>query len=359
MTSEFNSNIKLSVFGESHSEYIGCKIEGIPAGENIDFDFILKQMARRAPGNDKTATPRKEKDFPEVLSGIINGVTDGNAIEMRIYNTNTRSGDYLGINVTPRPSHADFPATVKYGDKFDYRGGGHFSGRLTAPIVFAGAVAKQILARKGIIIGAHIASIGAANDDCFDKVNVSKELLEELQTSRFAIINKERETVLRNEVEKARLDCNSIGGTIECAVTGVPTGFGDTMFTSLESRISSMIFAVPAVKGIEFGRGFALSQMYGSEANDPYRIVNGEIKTVTNNNGGILGGLATGMPIVFKVAVKPTPSIGKEQKTVNLKTMTNDTISVHGRHDPCIVPRAVPVIESACALALLDAFLEE
>ena len=359
MVSNFSSRIGLSVFGESHSEYIGCVLSGIPAGEKIDFEKILTQMARRAPGNDKTATPRKEKDFPNIISGIENGITTGEPIEMRIYNTNTRSTDYQGINVTPRPSHADYPATVKYGDDFDYRGGGHFSGRLTAPMVFAGAVARQILERRSVIIGAHIASIGLESDEAFDKENLNRETLKRLSTEKFALINPECESALRSEVEKARMALDSVGGTIECAVLGVEAGTGEPMFASLESKISSLIFAVPAVKGIEFGLGFKLAQMNASSANDPYRIKDGRVVTESNNNGGILGGLATGMPIVFRTAIKPTPSIAKEQDTVNLDTMTNDKITIRGRHDPCIVPRAVPVIESVTALAILDAYLEK
>lgn len=354
MSSEFGKNIKLSVFGESHGEAIGCVIDALPGGVSLDMDAIYKDMARRAPGKDKTSTPRLEKDIPHILSGVLDGVTTGAPLAMIIENTNTKSGDYSNLLTVPRPSHSDYPAYVKYGGNNDIRGGGHFSGRLTAPIVFAGAVAKQILAQKGITVGAHIAQIGSAKDDMFDKNNISKELLEKLSSCAFSVINSDAEDKMRAVVEEARMAQDSVGGIIECAVTGVPVGVGANMFSTVEGHLSSILFGVPAVKGVQFGTGFDFAEMYGSQANDTYGIDNGEVVLNSNNNGGVLGGMTNGAPIVLSVVIKPTPSISQPQRSVNLQTMQEEELVIKGRHDPCIVPRAVPVIEAAVAFGLLD-----
>ena len=354
MSSEFGNKIKLSIFGESHGEAIGCVIDSIPAGVKLDMEKIYFDMARRAPGKDKTATPRLEKDIPHILSGVLNGVTTGAPLAMIIENTNTKSGDYSNLLSVPRPSHSDYPAYVKYHGNNDIRGGGHFSGRLTAPLVFAGAFAKLILAQKGITVGAHILSINGVLDDSFDKANVSEKELLAVSSKAFCVINDEIEDKMRASVEKARLDGDSVGGVIECAVVGVPVGIGANIFSTVEGHISSALFGVPAVKGVEFGAGFDFAKMTGYEANDTYSISNGNVKIDKNNNGGVLGGMTTGAPIIVRAVVKPTPSISKAQKSVNLQKMTEEELVIHGRHDPCIVPRAVPVVESAVAFALLD-----
>lgn len=354
MSSEFGKNIKLSIFGESHGEAIGCVIDGLPSGISLDMDKVYMDMSRRAPGKDKTATPRLEKDIPHILSGVVDNVTTGAPLAMIIENTNTKSGDYSNLMTVPRPSHSDYPAYVKYGGKNDIRGGGHFSGRLTAPLVFAGAVAKQILEKKGIKIGAHIAQIGTARDSMFDKNNISAHLLERLSNSSFSLIDAHAQREMREVVETARLKQDSVGGMIECAAVGVPVGIGANIFSTVESHLSSILFGIPAVKGVQFGAGFDFAGMTGSEANDAYIIRDGNVALDSNNNGGVLGGMTDGAPIVLSVVVKPTPSISREQKSVNLQTMREEKLIIKGRHDPCIVPRAVPVVEAAVAFGLLD-----
>ena len=354
MSSEFGEKIKISIFGESHGEAIGCVIDGLPSGVKLDIDEIYADMSRRAPGNDKFATPRLEKDIPHILSGVLDNTTTGAPLAMVIENTNTRSGDYSNLMTLPRPSHSDYPAYVKYNGFNDVRGGGHFSGRLTAPLVFAGAVAKQILKTKGVFIGAHIAQVGNVCDTPFDKNNIERSLLDKLTASKFSVIDDSVEDKMRAEIEDARMAQDSVGGIIECAVIGVPTGVGGNMFSTVESRLSSILFGVPAVKGVEFGDGFAFASMRGSQANDPYCVKDGKVAVKTNRNGGILGGITTGAPIVFRTAIKPTASISQPQQSVNLQTMEEETLVIKGRHDPCIVPRAVPVIEAAAAVGLLD-----
>lgn len=352
--STYGKKIKLTVFGESHGEAIGAVIDGVPAGFKIDMDRVLIQMSRRAPGKDKTATPRVEKDYPEIKSGILNGITTGAPIACVIENTNTKSSDYSNLLEKPRPGHSDYTAYVKYGGNNDIRGGGHFSGRLTAPIVFAGAVLRQILEEKGIKIAAHINSIADVNDERFNPLNIDENLISVLNNSRFPLINKDKEEKMREAVEKARLDGDSVGGIIECAVTGMPAGAGGPLFDGIEGEISKAVFAIPAVKGVEFGAGFTSATLRGSENNDAFEYFGDKVVTKSNNCGGILGGISNGMPIIFRTAVKPTPSISKQQDTVNLKTGENSTLSVKGRHDPCIVPRAVPVIEAAAAIAVFN-----
>lgn len=354
MSSTFGEKVKISVFGESHGNGIGVVIDGLPPGVEIDFDKVLSQMARRAPGKDKTATPRKEKDLPRVLSGMLENRLTGAPLCAVIENTNTRSADYSNLLTNPRPGHSDYAAFVKYGGANDIRGGGHFSGRLTAPIVFAGAVCRQILEQKGIKIAAHIQSIGGVSDEKFNPVNIDGSLINRLNSSSFALIDESREKAMRAEVEQARLELDSVGGVIECAVTGVKPGLGEPMFDGVEGVIAKAVFGVPAVKGIEFGAGFEAAAMKGSQNNDCFRIENGKVVTETNNCGGILGGITNGMPLIFRAAIKPTPSIAQKQKTVNLQTMQNSDIEIKGRHDPCIVPRAVPVIEAVAAVALMN-----
>ena len=355
MSSTWGNNIKLSIFGGSHTGAIGVVLDNLPPNEKIDLDAVRVQMARRAPGKDKTATTRVEADEPEILSGLLNGVTTGAPLAAIIHNTNMRPKDYSDLKIHPRPGHADYTAAVRYDGANDIRGGGHFSGRLTACLVFAGAVCRQILARPGITIGAHALQIGTAKDAPFDPVHISAADLDSLNTRFFSVQTAAAETAMRAEIEAARLDADSLGGIIECAAVGVPAGIGSPMFGGIENVFSSILYGIPAVKGVEFGAGFSVAGMRGSENNDPfYYDETGCVKTETNHAGGILGGITTGMPILFRIAVKPTPSIGKAQKTVDLSTKQNDTLTITGRHDPCIVPRAIPVAEAAAAIALMD-----
>ena len=354
MSSTYGDKIKISVFGESHGNGIGVVIDGLPAGVKIDMDRVLIQMSRRAPGKDRTATPRLEKDLPKVLSGMLGDTLTGAPLCAVIENTNTKSGDYSNLLACPRPGHSDYTAFVKYNASNDIRGGGHFSGRLTAPIVFAGAICRQILENKGIKIAAHINSIGTVNDTAFNPVSIEDELITKLNNSTFALIDGSVEEAMREQVEDARMNLDSIGGTIECAVTGIDAGIGEPMFEGVEGVIAKAVFGVPAIKGIEFGKGFELAQMRGSQSNDPFRYENGNVVTETNNCGGILGGITNGMPVIFRAAVKPTPSISQKQRTVDLQKKENAELEIHGRHDPCIVPRAVPVIEAVTAIAIIN-----
>ncbi|MBQ1388694.1 MAG: chorismate synthase [Clostridia bacterium] len=355
MGSVFGNNIKLSIFGESHGSGIGVVIDGLPAGEKIDLDEIDRQMQRRAPGSDKTATPRKEADKPEIISGLLNSTTTGAPLCAIIRNTNTRSGDYSNLMNTPRPGHSDYAAYVRYGGFNDVRGGGHFSGRLTANLVFAGAVFRQILQRKGISIAAHIYSIGNINDTPFESTGITAELCERLNGEKFALVDQTNEDAMRAEVERARMQGDSIGGVVECIVQGLPAGIGEPMFGGVENIIAAAVFGVPAVKGIEFGSGFAGAKSMGSQNNDEfYYDDDGNVKTRTNNHGGALGGITSGMPIIFRAAIKPTPSISKKQNTVDLGAHCNAGLVIKGRHDPCIVPRAVSVIEAAAAAAVIN-----
>lgn len=354
MSSVIGDKIKLSIFGESHGEAIGCVIDGLPAGIKIDMNAVYKDMQRRTPGKDKTATPRLEKDIPHILSGMLDNVTTGAPLAMVIENTNTKSGDYSNLMTVPRPGHSDYPAYVKYGGNNDIRGGGHFSGRLTAPLVFAGSVAKQILSQMGVTIGAHIKQIGSVCDAVSDLNKTDKSLLDTLSSSTFSLIDETKEQAMRDEIEKARLSLDSVGGIIECFAVGLPVGLGGNMFDTVEGKLASILFGVPAVKGVEFGIGFGFADKRASEVNDQYEIKNGRVATLSNNNGGVLGGMTDGAPLSVSVVIKPTPSIAKKQKSVNLLTMENAELEIHGRHDPCIVVRAVPVIECAVALGLLD-----
>lgn len=354
MSGMWGSKIKLSIFGESHGNAIGITIDGLPAGFSIDMDKIMMEMARRAPGKSLLSTPRKESDIPEILSGYFEGKTTGTPLCAIIRNSNTKSKDYSKLKDVMRPGHADYTGAVRYKGFNDYRGGGHFSGRITAPLVFAGAICKQILEVKGIIVSAHINSIGKIKDCSFLESDISDELLNSFKEKELPLINTKLEDEMRQEILSARSSGDSIGGTIECAILGVSPGIGDPFFDSVESTLAHLMFSVPAVKGIEFGKGFDISKMRGLEANDEYYLENGNIKTKTNNNGGILGGITNGMPIIFNVAIKPTASIFKEQNTVNIVTMEETTLCIEGRHDPCIVQRALPVIEAVAAIGITE-----
>ena len=355
MSSTYGEKLNLSVFGQSHGPAIGMILDGIPAGLPVDFDALQAFLERRAPGRDSYSTARIEADIPEFLSGIIDGYTCGAPIAAIIHNANTRSGDYANLKDCPRPGHADFPAQMKYKGFQDVAGGGHFSGRLTAPVCIAGGLCKQWLERIGIRIGAHIHSIADVYDDVFDWVSPNLDAVGNI----FPTINVETGEKMQAVIAEAKADGDSVGGVIECVVTGIPAGLGAPMFGGIESKLAQMIYGIPAVKGLEFGSGFAGSRLRGSQNNDPYCVVDGKVETTTNNAGGILGGITTGMPIVFKAAVKPTPSIAKQQQSVSLEKMENQMLNVQGRHDPCIVPRAVPVIEAAAAIAIFDICLLE
>lgn len=354
MSSTFGKNLKISVFGESHGPAIGVVIDGLPPGQHINLSDVLLHLSRRAPGNDITATPRKESDIPEILSGLLNGTTTGAPLTAIIKNTNTKSVDYNNLKSNPRPGHADYTAAIKYKSFNDIRGGGHFSGRLTACMVFAGSICRQILKNYGIDIAAHIYSISSIYDQPLNPLHVDSSLISRLNKSNFPLVDTNKEPIMRNEILSAKQDGDSVGGIIECLAQGIPPGIGSPMFDSVESKLSSIMFAIPAVKAIEFGLGFESSRIRGSQNNDQFFYDSGSVKTKSNNCGGILGGLSSGMPIIFRVAVKPTPSISLPQDSVNLNDRSNTKLQIKGRHDPCIVPRAVPVVESACAVALLD-----
>lgn len=353
----WGNKLKLGIFGESHGPAIGAVLEGLPAGEEIDLRQVQKQMSRRAPGHDLSATPRKESDEPEILSGLLEGRTTGAPLCAMIRNTNTHSSDYDLLKKIPRPGHADYPASVRYNGCNDVRGGGRFSGRMTAPLVFAGAVCRQILARRGVTIGAHVFSVHGAEDEPFDAVNIPVSLLEDLSSRYFPTIDRGAEEAMRAQIESARRSLDSVGGVAECAAVGLPAGAGGPLSEGVESSLSSLLFAIPACKGVEFGAGFRTAKMLGSENNDPFYYDGDTVKTRTNRAGGILGGITTGMPLVFRAAFKPTPSIGLEQDSVDLCLRRNAKLAVQGRHDPCIVPRAVPAVEAAAAVALLDLLL--
>ncbi len=356
MSSEFGKNLTVSIFGQSHGEAIGVVINGLPSGEKIDFVRLQEFLDRRKGGKNAFSTKRSEADVPEFLSGIENGVTCGMPLAAIIRNADKRSADYGEILDKPRPAHADLTAYIKWNGKADMRGGGHFSGRLTAPLCIAGGIAKQILERKGIYVGAHIDEIYGISDTHFPK-EPDNALFEEISNKEFPVIDDNAGEKMKEAISDAARDLDSVGGIVECMVIGTPAGLGDPMFSGMENKLSSALFGIPAVKGIEFGRGFDSARIRGSENNDPYGIADGKIKPLTNNAGGILGGITTGEPIRLRVAFKPTPSIAKEQKTVSLSKMEETTLCIKGRHDPCIVPRALPVVEAVAAIVMLDTLI--
>ena len=359
MRANFGEHFRLTIFGESHGPAIGMVVDGIPAGFPIDEDAIARDMARRAPGRDPTATARREADAVRIVSGVLDGHATGAPLCGIIENTNTRSGDYTQLQTKMRPGHADYAGRIKYGGFNDPRGGGHFSGRLTAPLVFAGSIARQLLAAQGIEIAAHIAAIGGVQDARLDPVHVDAHMLRALRDRRFPLLDPAQEVPMREAVEAARMRQDSVGGVIECAAVGVRAGIGSPYFGSVESVTSQLLFSVPAVKAVEFGDGMALSGMTGSEANDGMTFEDGRVVALTNHNGGITGGITNGMPILLRAAIKPTPSIAREQHTVDLATGADTTLAITGRHDPCIVPRAVVVIESILAIALRELMADD
>lgn len=352
MSSTWKNNIEITIFGESHGKAIGVVLGNLPSGVKIDLDEVASEMKRRAPGQNKMSTPRKEADNVEIMSGLQNNVTTGAPLCGMIYNSDQHSKDYSLLKEKMRPGHSDYPAFVKYKGYNDVRGGGHFSGRITASLVFAGAIAKQILAKKGIYIGGHILSIKDNYDEYFD-MRLSKDTLSYLNVQKYPVLNQDIYEQFIEIIDNARMNQDSVGGKVECAIIGLKPGLGEPFFDSIESHLSSLLFSIPAVKSVAFGND-KISEMYGSEANDCYYFDSDIVKTKTNNNGGITGGISNGMPIVFNVGIKPTPSISKLQETIDIKNHLNTTLEVHGRHDPCIVFRAVVVVEAVAALTILD-----
>ena len=351
-SSIFNGRkLKVEIFGASHSSEIGVIVNGFKK-EKVCLRKLQKFVDRRKAKNTCYSTKRLEQDKIIIESGRTNGILSGE-FKAVIKNTNQNSKDYSNLIVTPRPSHADFVAWQKYGKKFDYRGGGKFSGRLTAPMCIAGGLCKQILEKKGITINAYISQIGLVKGVSYKDADIEKIDFNNLDKD-FPLLDDGKKEKMLEVIENARANLDSVGGVIECVIKGVPVGAGEYMFDSLESVISHLAFAVPAVKGIEFGSGFDLASMYGSQANDSFYYDGDKVKTKTNNNGGVNGGMANGMPITFRVVVKPTPSIAKEQETINMQTKQNAKLKIEGRHDACIVPRAVPVIEAISAIAIYD-----
>ncbi len=357
MSSTYGEMLKLSIFGQSHGPAIGMTMDGIPAGLPVNTEALQTFLNRRAPGLKAYTTPRKEADTPEFLSGIVDGFTCGAPIAAMIRNTNTRSGDYAELKDCPRPGHADYPAQVKYKGYQDVGGGGHFSGRLTAPLCIAGGLCKQWLERKGIRISAHIFAIAGVADEPLQLDQIHPDL--DAINKDFPVLNLDAGEKMQEAIAEAHNKGDSVGGIIECFITGLPAGLGGPMFGGVEGKLAQIIYGIPAVKGLEFGSGFAGSDLSGSINNDAYTVKDGKVQTVTNHAGGILGGITTGMPVIFRTAIKPTPSIAKMQQSVNLAELKEQSLTVQGRHDPCIVPRAVPVIEAAAAIAIFDICLSE
>lgn len=357
MSSEFGHILKVSVFGQSHGTAIGVVIDGLPAGEPIDPDALNAFLDRRRPGKDGLSTPRKETDIPTFLSGVEDGKTCGAPLCAVIRNSDQHSSDYSELRDNPRPSHADYTAFVKWHGQADMRGGGHFSGRLTAPLCVAGGIAKQILARRGIFVGAHLLSVGEETEAPFP-LYPTAEQFDAIAAKPFPVLDDEAGRRMQAVIQAARQDGDSVGGVIECAAIGLPAGLGDPMFDGVENRLAAALFGIPAVKGLEFGAGFDSTRLRGSVNNDPFTVENGTVRTTRNRAGGILGGITTGMPLTLRLAMKPTPSISIPQQTVQLSAMENTTLQIKGRHDPCIAHRAVPVAEAVTATVLLDLLLE-
>jgi len=363
LLSSFGQTVKVSVFGGSHEPAIGVTIEGLPKGQKIDMDRLQRFLARRAPGNNAFSTDRKEPDIAIVKAGLHGGVTFGPPVTIIIENKDTNPSDYRTLKNIPRPSHADYTARLKYGDQLNMSGGGPFSGRMTAPLCIAGAIAIQVLESHGIKIGAHIFSIADIKDEPFDAVHISKEQLKRLERDPFPVISENAGLAMQEAILVSRETGDSLGGVVECCAIGVPAGIGGPMYDGVESALSTVFFGIPAVKGVEFGAGFQSTRLKGSENNDAFYFDGEEesriVKTKTNNHGGILGGITSGMPIIARLAFKPTPSISLEQDSVDLETGQNTKLVITGRHDPCVVPRAVPVVEAAMAIGLLDLILSD
>ena len=357
MSSEFGKLIKISVFGQSHGRAIGVVIDGLPAGEAVDLTELQAFLDRRKPGKSPLSTARKEADAPTFLSGLENGQTCGAPLCAIMENSDQHSGDYAGLTDTPRPGHADYTAAVKWGGHADMRGGGHFSGRLTAPLCIAGGIAKQILARRGVFVGAHLSSVGTEDDLPFP-LHPTADLFSQVAARPFPVLDDNAGARMQALILEARKALDSVGGVVECAAIGLPAGLGDPMFDGVENRLAAALFGIPAVKGVEFGAGFAAARLHGSENNDSFAFEDGAVVTETNRAGGILGGITTGMPLVLRAAFKPTPSIARPQQTVCLSAGEETTLEIRGRHDPCIAHRAVPVVEAVTAAVLLDLLLE-
>lgn len=355
MSATFGNKIKITLYGTSHGPSIGAEITGVPAGFKVDEEKLAAFMGRRrAKGN--LATPRIEADKVIFTQGLSQGVTNGDALCLMINNTNTRSGDYADVAKIPRPNHADFAAFMKYGDDYDFRGGGQFSGRLTAAWCAAGFICLELLSLKGITVVSHVSRIGEVTDEPIDNLAPDTQLNQKLKSSAFPVINEEARERMSEAILAKKAMGDSLGGEIECAIYNLPAGLGSDFFGGLEALVAQTVFSIPAVKGLEFGKGFEFAGMCASVANDPFGIdENGEVVTLSNNCGGILGGISSGMPLTFKAAFKPTPSISIPQKSVDLKTMTETELTIHGRHDPCIVPRAAAVVEAAAAMAIINA----
>lgn len=361
MSSTYGHSVRVQIFGQSHSAAVGVVVDGLPAGEPVDLEGIAAFMARRAPGGTPWSTPRKEADEVEVLSGLNpEGRTCGAPLALLIRNTNTRSKDYSELRRKPRPGHADLTAWARWHGEQDVAGGGHFSGRLTACVCAAGAVCLQVLGRRGVHVGAHLASVAGIPDAAFDPVSLDSETLAAPGAKPFPVLDDEAGRAMQAAVAGARAGKDSVGGVVECAALGMPAGVGAPMFDGLENRIAQAVFGIPAVKGLEFGAGFAAAGLYGSQDNDPWRLgPDGRVRAATNNAGGILGGISTGMPLVFRAAFKPTSSIFLRQETVDVEEACEAELALVGRHDPCVAVRAVPVVEAACALALADALADD
>lgn len=357
MSSCFGQYLKLSLFGQSHGEAIGITLDGFPAGMTVDEERLRAEMARRAPGQSAMTTSRREADQPEVLSGVLNGVTTGQPICAIIRNTNTRSRDYGGEVDLVRPGHADYTGHVRYFGFEDWRGGGHFSGRLTAPIVFAGALCSQWLAQQGVTIACHIQQLGDVRDTSFMETDPAADYAY-LKQMHLPVLTPGLDAAMEQTVLRAREAEDSVGGVLECMITGLPAGLGAPFFDSVESVLSHLLFSVPAVKGVEFGEGFGFAALRGSQANDPFHMKEGRIVTTSNHAGGINGGISNGMPVIFRCAVRATPSIAQKQQTVSMRSGEDASLEIHGRHDPCILPRAVPVIEAVAAIGIMELWKE-
>ncbi|MBR5343339.1 MAG: chorismate synthase [Oscillospiraceae bacterium] len=359
MSSSWGNKLKLELFGESHGAAVDARLSGLPAGERVDLDELRALMRRRAPGFSPLTSARREADEVCFLGGLTEGQTDGSELLLEIRNTDARPADYAALRDVPRPGHADYAARLKYGAAVDLRGGGAFSGRMTAPLCAAGGVCLQLLRRRGVEIAAHLLSVGEVEDEPFDPLGPEPELLKRLKTEEWPTISAESGAKMREAIEKTAAEGDSLGGVVEGVVTGLPAGLGGPLFEGLEGKLASLLFAIPAVKGVDFGAGFSAARLRGSENNDPYAVRDGKVVINSNRAGGILGGISTGMPLLFRVAFKPTPSIAMAQKSVDLAAMTETELRVPGRHDPCVALRALPVVEAAAALALLDRMLEE
>ncbi len=358
MSSEFGKNLRISIFGESHGAAIGAVVDGLPVGEPVDLDALAGFLARRAPGRSAVSTARREADAVRVLSGLYQGRTSGAPLCLVIENGDTRSRDYEKLKNIPRPAHADYSATVRYHGFADPRGGGHFSGRLTAPLCAAGGVCLQILARRGVAIGAHIARCAGISDAPVDSAALTAEQLAAIAAKPFPVFDSAAGARMQEAILAARAEGDSVGGVIEAFALGLPAGLGSPMFGGVENRLAQAIFGIPAVRGVEFGAGFGAAELRGSENNDAFALSGGAVRTETNRHGGVLGGITTGMPLVVRTAIKPTPSIARAQRTLDFASGEQTELVIEGRHDPCIAQRAVPCVEAAAAAVLLDLMLD-